>query len=202
MQWIALTACPGTPRPDNRFTRNLLGDFRDSLVVAQRIEIVFVKTGPARSIQTVVRRAFTKIYFDRAHPKFQQTSQLVLVPLDGCWVAKVERGIFVGTETAGIAHRQPVIDDLGKETVLAGEIGVLPEADMKPIPFQVGNHLRGIMKSGGRKLVVGAPISFKPAGVEMDHVGGDPILPQLGSDIAYFVLSFVRDAAHPEAERP
>ena len=71
-----------------------------------------------------------------------------------------------------------------------------------PIFLQIGDHLLRIFESRGRELIIASPVGLEPARIEMDHVAGNPVLPELGRDLSGLILGKVRDAAHPQAERP
>src|SRR5436853_6655692 len=53
MQRVALASGPGAPSPDDVVSCGLTRNVRDSFVVAQRIEIVFVESRAPRCVKTV-----------------------------------------------------------------------------------------------------------------------------------------------------
>ena len=69
---------------------------------------------------------------------------------------------------------------------------------MKALLFQVGDHLCRIREARGGKAVVAAPVVLEPSGVDVDHIGGQVRLAQLGGDGANLLLGEVTDAAHPQ----
>ena len=73
---------------------------------------------------------------------------------------------------------------------------------MKSLLLQIRDHLCRIAEAGGREFVIRTPVGLKPARIEVNNVAGNAVLPELGGHIPHFILRFVGDAAHPEAEGP
>src|SRR6476469_5415099 len=94
MQRVTLAAGPRAARPDHVVARDFLCDFRDCLVVTQRVQVVFEPAAHSRMVLPVYRRAFTEVDLDRADAELQKISQFSLVPLDCLWITHVERRIL------------------------------------------------------------------------------------------------------------
>ncbi len=73
---------------------------------------------------------------------------------------------------------------------------------MEAIALQIGDHLFGSREARLGEFVVAAPVGLKPAGIDVDDVGRDAVLAQLGGHGAHFGFGKIADAAHPQAERP
>jgi hypothetical protein len=78
----------------------------------------------------------------------------------------------------------------------------LPERYAEALVAEIGDHLRGVLEALGGKAVVAFPVVLEPPGVEVDDVGGEAELAELGGDFAGLGLGLVGDAAHPEPEAP
>ena len=200
---IALAAGPGAARPDDVARRWSAGDVRDGLVVAQRIQIVFVKAGAAVGVNAVLRRGFAEIHLDGADAHLQQIGEFALIPLRPFWDW---RNPARRLRTAGCPWRRarrgfspPV---RGTICSSARNTAVASSEMWKPSCFKSAIIFSGSVKRVRGKFVVALPVGFKPAGVEVDHVAGNLVLAQLGGDVAHLVLGVVGAAAHPQAERP
>src|SRR6185369_3473079 len=104
--------------------------------------------------------------------------------------------------TALIPHVIAVLDHLFPKIILAGEVRVLPETHVKSLFLQIRDHLCRIPETGSRKTIIASPVSFEPAGVEMNDVSGHEMRSQLLGHLAHLVFRVVSDATHPEAKRP
>ena len=202
MQRITLAARPGAAPPDDRIARHLFCNLSHSLIIAQRVKIVLVKTCAPRRIEAVCRRAFAEVGFDRADAHLQQVRQQSLIPLHRLRVAEVENRIFKRQRAALVAHDVALVDGFFINLILGSEVSVLPETDVKALLFEIGDHLRRVAEARGRELIVAAPVGLEPAGVQVYHVGRNAVLPQLRRNVAHFVFGFVSNATHPQTERP
>src|SRR6185369_3838686 len=147
MQRITLTAGPRAAGPNHVVASNFFRDLSHCLVVAQRIKIVLVPATQARSVLARQWRAFTKVDLDRAHAKLQQITQLILIPLDRFGITHVERRILERKPPAFVPDVITLLNHLFPELILAGEVGVLPETDVKSLLLQIRDHLRGIVET-------------------------------------------------------
>ena len=98
-------------------------------------------------VLSVYRRAFTEVDFDRADAKLQQISEFSLVPLHRFRITHVERCIFERKLAAFILDVITLLHHLFPQIVLAGEVSVLPETDVKSLLLQIGDHLCRIAKT-------------------------------------------------------
>src|SRR6201988_5339533 len=92
------------------------------------------------------RRAFAEVDFDRPHTELQQISEFPLIPLHCFGITHVERCILERELTAFILNLISFLYYLFPQIILAGEVSVLPETDMKALVFQIGDHLRRILE--------------------------------------------------------
>src|SRR6185369_4212257 len=202
MQRVTLTASPRTARPDHIIARDFFRDLSHCLVVTQRIKIVLVPATHPRGILTCERRALTEVHLDRTNAKLQQISQLALIPLDRFRVTHVERRVLERKPSAFVPDVITLLDHLFPKLILAGEVGVLPEAHVKSLLLQIRHHLCRIAETRARKTIVAAPVGFEPAGIEVNHIGGNAVRSQLLGHEAHLVFGVVSDTAHPKAKGP
>jgi len=73
---------------------------------------------------------------------------------------------------------------------------------VEAILLQIADHRGWIGEARLGELVVTAPVGLEPAGIQVEHVGRNAILPQLRGHVAHLGLGLVGDAAHPQTERP
>src|SRR5690606_10023976 len=64
------------------------------------------------------------------------------------------------------------------------------------------DHALRVVEARGRELEVTLPVDLEPAGVDVDHVGGDLLAPKPLGDRSHLLLGLVGDATHPEPEGP
>ena len=202
VQRIALAAGPGTARPYDVLAGHLAGDVGYGLVVPQGVEVMLVEPAAAVGIHTRQRSGLAEIHLDRSHSHAHQARDLFLIPGDGRRIGEIEHGILIGQVAFAVPDGQPLGHDLREERILRNEVGELPKRDMKAILLQIGDHLRGVLETGGGELVIAAPVGLEPAGVEVNHVGRDAVLAQLGGHPPHLVFREIGDAAHPQPERP
>ena len=203
MEGITLGTSPGGACPDDTLTRIIpLHFLPKGLVITQRIEVVLVETTFATMIETVVRRSFTKVALDGGDTLLQQTSNLRLIPADSCRIREVEDRILYRHTTRGVHYVHALLDNLRKETVLRGEVRQLPQTGVEAILSQLLKHLHRILETILRKLIVALPIDTKPACIEVDHVTGDLVSPQLLGNLKSLFLREIRDTTHPGAKAP
>ena len=202
VQRVALAAGPRAACPDDVLAADLAGYAGHGLVVAQRVQVVLVETGAPVGVHAVERRGFPEIGLDRAHAHLEQAAEVPLVPFHGRGIREVQHRIFEGQVALAVLYVETLLDDLGEQPVLRNEIGQLPERDVDALLFQVGDHLGRVLEAGGGELVVAAPVVLEPAGVDVDHVGGEALRAQPGSHAPHLVLREVGDTAHPQAEAP
>ncbi|MPM99002.1 hypothetical protein SDC9_146192 [bioreactor metagenome] len=94
VDWISLTARPGTSRPNHRMVFTLQSQVRYRLLISHWKEIMLSKTASSVGIDTIIGSGFTKVRFDDINPEFQERFQLGPVPLDSLRVCKIQNGIL------------------------------------------------------------------------------------------------------------
>ena len=94
---------------------------------------MLIETTLATVIETIVRSRLTEVAFDGRDTLLQQTEDLRLIPADGLGIGEIEDCIFHRHTTISVLHMQSVLDNLGEETVLRGEIRQLPQAGMETV---------------------------------------------------------------------
>jgi len=145
---IALATRPGGTRPDNVLPAHLARDISHHLVVTQGIEVMLVKSGAPRGIHPVPGRRLPEVHLDGSYPQLQQAGNLLPVPLHSGRIREIKHRILKGKPSLGIAHIQPLLNDLGEKGVLRYEIGKLPQAGAEAHLFEVGDHLSCILEPG------------------------------------------------------
>src|SRR5262245_31936934 len=128
MYRISLTSGPRAPRPDYILRGRFFGDFGGGLVGTERIDILPVPTGQARSVLARQRRLFAEVDLDRTDAELQQISDLILVPLHSVRIAEIERGIVRWKLAAIVLDVITLLDNFFPQLVLAREVRVLPQA--------------------------------------------------------------------------
>ena len=203
MQGVALTACPCRTGPDDSLARMVaLYYFPQSLVVAQRVEVVFVHSALAAIVETIVRRSLAKVAFYCRYTLLHQSLYFLLIPVNSFWVREVEYCILHRHSTCGILYVQSLLDNLVEESVLRCEVWQLPQAGVETVLCQLFQHLYRILESVFGKLVVALPIGTKPACVKVYHVGRYAVCSQLAGYLQSFLLREVGNTAHPCTKAP
>src|ERR671921_3036294 len=93
VQGVALGAGPRAARPHDALPGNFLRDVGDGFVVAQGVEVVLVEGALSMEVQTRQGGRLAEVCYDGPHPHFEQLRQLLLVPVFGLWIAKIEDGV-------------------------------------------------------------------------------------------------------------
>src|SRR5215213_393346 len=134
------------------------------------------------------------------HPK--QPRQLLLVPAYGLWIAEVYYRIIDRRFAVGAQDDVAFLGSFFVQFVFGVEVRKLPEAHSEAALLEVREHLLWVFEARVGELEVAAVGPLSPAGVEVDHVGGDAVFAQLPGDLADLFFGGVGLAAHPQAKRP
>ena len=176
--------------------------FPQGFVVAQGIEVVLVESATSVMIEAVIGCRFTKVALDGGDTLTHKSLYLLLIPLNGLRIGKVEDSILVGHATTGIAHMQVAVDNLAEEAVLGREVRQLPQTGVEAVLGELLQHTHGVREAVLGKLVVTLPVDTKPARIEVDDVSRYLMFAQLTGNIESLLLREVGDAAHPCAKGP
>ena len=163
---------------------------------------MLIKPALTGSIDAIERSSFTEIDLDSTYPHLDQVGQFVLVPLNRIRIGEIQYNIFIRKFSFTILHIQVLFNQLAKETVLRREIRQLPQTSMEAFIFQIIQHQLRIGEAISGKLVIALPVGFKPAGIKVNHIGGDLMLTQVFCYVVSVFLGEISDAAHPGSERP
>ncbi len=68
---------------------------------------------------------------------------------------------------------------------------------MKSLLFQIIDHFLRVSETRGGELVIATPVGFEPAGIQMNHIAGNFIFTQFGSNVADLFLGVIGATAHP-----
>src|SRR5215204_2761681 len=185
---VALAAGPGAAGVDGAVAGYLSGNVGDRLVVAQGVEVVFEEAAPPRVVYPGEGSSLAEVRGEDADAHLQQLRQLLLVPAHSVRVAEVYDRVVNGWFAVGAQDDVALLDGLGVQLVVRVEVGELPQAYAEAVVFQVGDHAPRVGEAGGGELEVAAVGHFRPARVEVDDVGGDPVLAQLLRDVPDFVF--------------
>src|SRR5687768_16808453 len=122
MQGVSLASRPCASGPDDVFSRRLPGDVGNCLVVAQRVEVMFVEARAPRAVNPVDWSALAEIYLDRSDTHLQKILQLSLIPLHRRGIAHVEHRILKRQLARLVPDGITLRDDLLVELILGREI--------------------------------------------------------------------------------
>jgi len=129
-------------------------------------------------------------------------SQFILIPFYRIRIGKIEHNILVRKSSFCIFYVKSFFNQFFKKRILRSKIWQLPQTNMKSFIPQIFQHLLGIRKTFGRKLIIALPILIKPTGIKMNDIGRNFIFSQI---LCYFIPFFLRkigNSAHPCSKRP
>ena len=95
MKRISLRTGPSGTCPYYILSIHFPGDVGHGLVVAQRVEVVFVPSALARSIEASQRSTFTEIDLDGSHAYLKKAGDLFLIPFHRLRIREVQNNILL-----------------------------------------------------------------------------------------------------------
>ena len=180
----------------------LLDGIPKSHVISQGIKIVLIESRFSTRINAIERCCFAKVAFDGCHSLVYQTSNLVLVPLHGNRIGKVEHCILIRHSAHGVFNLHPAFYQFLEISILWCKIRKLPQTGMETVLFQRLQHGDWVGETVLGKFIVALPINPKPSRVEMDDIGGNAMRPKLFGNFQSFLLRKICYPAHPCAKGP
>ena len=127
---------------------------------------------------------------------------MTLVPFHGLRVGEVQYGILGRKLTFGVLHSQAFLHQFPEQTVLRGEVWELPQTGVEAIGTEVFHELYRVLEVLGAELVVALPVNLEPAGIKVDDIAWEFVVPELFSHAASFLLGEVGDTTLPGSEGP
>ena len=188
MEGIALRACPRGTCPNDGFRAILGNAFEESLVIAQRIEIVLIEAALATGIDTIEGSCLTKVALDDIHTLADQTAYLGLIPINGLRITQVKDGILIRHTAIGVLYMHAFLHNFLEITVLRREIRQLPKTGMKAHLVHLFQHPHRILETVLGELIVTLPIHIKPSGIKVDDIRWDAVLTEFVGNIQTFLL--------------
>src|SRR5215210_347210 len=95
-------------------------------------------------VQTPQGGRLAEVCYEGPYPHFEELRQLLLIPVFGLWVAKIEDGVDYRRFAVSAPNNVVSLYSLPMQVIAWVEIRELPQTEAKPLLLEIGDHFRGL----------------------------------------------------------
>ena len=197
---VPLAAQEGGPPPHQPVAVHGLGHLRGRVVVQQRVHVVQLPAGHSVGCHGSGGHGLSEVGLEYGHAVTEQPGQQPLPPADRAAVGEVHDAhgrqplvLAPGRPGPGCAVRPaqevPCLAGFGEPGTLHADVRVDPQAEPQPQRGELGGHRARIGKRLRVPGQVGPAARPLPVRVDVQHVSGETVPPDLPAPLEHRLLS-------------